>query len=139
MREKFLITVILFLTLIAVAISISEGAPNPLPGITLGSVAVLHVLRWLVLFGAAVGGLVVFRQALRGQLPIEIGTRGLRYRDESETTRHTEQGLKVFLDDQIDYTREMNKLAQSIHELEQRMSNIEMSTTITEVENDRQT
>jgi len=132
--EKSLIVILLSLIAGSVIISISEGIPNQLPGITLGSVAILFVLRTLVLFASAVSVVVVFSKALDGHLPIEIGTSGLRYADETGSTRHTEQGFGRIDKDQKRQDGNINELTKSMCNLEQRIDKLELHSDVAEME-----
>lgn len=58
-----------------------ELPTGDLPGIALGSKAILVVERIAMLFAAWLLGLVVIARALEGELPIEISGRGVRYAD----------------------------------------------------------
>ncbi len=63
-----------------------ERPVGDLPGVALGSAAVLVVERTVGLFAAWLFVLVVMARALVGQLPSEISGRGVRYADR-DTTR----------------------------------------------------
>lgn len=54
---------------------------DDLPGVALGSEAILVVERIAMLFTVWLLGLIVIARALAGELPIEISGRGLRYAD----------------------------------------------------------
>ncbi len=71
-----------------------EGA---LPGVALGSQALLVAERGVAFFAIWLLVLVVSAQALQGRLPLEISGRGLRYADGSETQgsiASTEEALR---------------------------------------------
>lgn len=54
---------------------------DTLPGVALGSHALLIAERSVAFFSIWLLGLVVIAQAIRGRLPIEISGRGIRYAD----------------------------------------------------------
>jgi hypothetical protein len=66
---------------IIAAVFLIELPADGLPGIALGSEAILVIQRIALLFGVWLLGLVVIARALVGELPIEISGRGLRYAD----------------------------------------------------------
>lgn len=66
--------------LVGALLSGLAGPPEgSLPGVALGSVALLLVERAVAFFAAWMIVLVVVAQAARGRLPIEISGRGVRY------------------------------------------------------------
>ncbi len=67
----------------AIVVTLIEGAPTRLPGVALGSVALLHAERAVALLGLAVAFLSVVSQAVRGRLAVEVSTSGLRYEAEA--------------------------------------------------------
>jgi hypothetical protein len=71
----------------AAAITLAEGPPRPLPGVSMGSVMVLHVERVVALFALAVGVISVLREARRGRLPTQLSTGGLAYESEMSSQR----------------------------------------------------
>lgn len=64
---------------VLVSVWIESPAVGALPGVALGSQAVLVAERFVALFVVWLLVLVVSAQALRGRLPIEISGRGVRY------------------------------------------------------------
>lgn len=66
---------------IVAAVFLIEHPGEDLPGIALGSEAILVIERIAMLFTVWLLGLVVIARALAGELPIEISGRGLRYAD----------------------------------------------------------
>jgi hypothetical protein len=58
-----------------------ESPTGGLPGVALGSEAILVIERIATLFAAWLLALVVVVRTLTGELPIEISGRGLRYAD----------------------------------------------------------
>lgn len=80
--------VVAALVVVGLGVSIAAGvflidrpAAGDLPGIALGSEAILVVERIATLFTLWLLGLVVVARALAGELPIEISGRGVRYAD----------------------------------------------------------
>ena len=64
----------------AVLLSVFAGSPaGPMPGVALGSEALLLAERAMALFGIWMSAVVIVLRALRDQLPIEISSRGVRY------------------------------------------------------------
>jgi hypothetical protein len=64
----------------AVLLSVLAGAPAAsLPGVALGSEALLLAERAMALFAIWMSAVVIVLRALRDQLPIEISSRGVRY------------------------------------------------------------
>lgn len=66
---------------IVAGVFLIELPGDDLPGIALGSEAILVIERIAMLFTVWLLGLVVVARALAGELPIEISGRGLRYAD----------------------------------------------------------
>jgi hypothetical protein len=71
------------LAIVAVCVSLIEGAPQALPGVALGSPVLLHAERALALVAIVIAELSVLARAARGRLPIELSTSGLRYEAEA--------------------------------------------------------
>jgi hypothetical protein len=67
----------------AILVTVVGGTPARLPGVALGSPVLLHVERALALFAVAIAALSVVLQAVRGRLPVEFSTSGLRYEAEA--------------------------------------------------------
>lgn len=64
----------------AVTLSVGAGSPTgSLPGVALGSVALLLAERAVALFATWMLAVVVVVRAFRDQLPVEISGRGVRY------------------------------------------------------------
>jgi hypothetical protein len=63
----------------AVAVSLTEGAPERLPGVALGSHVLLHVERAAAIFAIVVAVASVLREGGRGRLPTQLTTAGLAY------------------------------------------------------------
>jgi hypothetical protein len=63
------------------AVFLIELPGDDLPGVALGSEAILVIERIVMLFTVWLLGLLVTARALAGELPIEISGRGLRYAD----------------------------------------------------------
>ena len=53
--------------------------PDPLPAVALGSVVLLHLERALVLLAGFFFVMVVVVRTWRGELPVELSGRGLKY------------------------------------------------------------
>lgn len=71
----------------AVVLALFSPMPSRLPGVALGSHAVLSVERAVAVFAAWMLVLMVVAQALRGELPAEVSGRGIRYADAEVTRR----------------------------------------------------
>ena len=66
----------------ATALSVVAGSPaGPMPGVALGSLALLMAERTVALFAIWLLIVVVVIRAFRDQLPVEISGRGVRYAD----------------------------------------------------------
>ena len=73
----------LFCAVIALGFAVTHDIPHPLPGVAFGSPIVLIALRATVLFAVLIGVLIVIVRAWEGDLPSELGPRGVRW----ETSR----------------------------------------------------
>lgn len=81
-----------------------------LPGVALGSPALLAVERGLAFFAAWLLVLVVSAQALNGRLPIEVSGRGVRYAEAGGT----QDGLTATRDALTKLNAEMDVLRELI-------------------------
>lgn len=79
MNKPWLILVLVVLLVLAGVTSVASGTPKQLPGIALGSLAFLHILRGSAVFGIEVVVLAVLVRGAQGHLPTEITTQGFRY------------------------------------------------------------
>jgi hypothetical protein len=91
----------------SLAVALAGDPPSVLPGVTLGSIALLYVEKAIVCFSAYLLVLVVVVRAFAGDLPSEL--RGLKYAD---------RGSKHLDDD-------LRRLARTEAELRERMNHIE--------------
>jgi hypothetical protein len=66
---------------IVAGVFLIELPTDHLPGIALGSAAILVIERIATLFTLWLIGLVVIARSLAGELPVEISGRGVRYAD----------------------------------------------------------
>ena len=66
-----------------VVVALVEGVPRHPPGVALGSPVLLQAERVLALLAGTVAALSIAAQAVRGRLPIELSTTGLRYEAEA--------------------------------------------------------
>lgn len=66
---------------IVAAVFLIAPPTGDLPGVALGSDAILVIERIAMLFTVWLLGLIVIARALAGELPIEVSGRGLRYAD----------------------------------------------------------
>ena len=73
-----------------------ESPVGGLPGVALGSGAILVVERIATLFAAWLLVLVVVARALTGELPIEISGRGLRYADAATAQAGLDDSERAF-------------------------------------------
>jgi hypothetical protein len=73
------LTLLLLLLFAALVVSVAQGAPEDLPGVALGSDALLHVERAAAFFAIVVAVLSVLAQSARGRLPTQFSTSGLAY------------------------------------------------------------
>lgn len=67
----------------SIVVTLAEGTPNHLPGVALGSSVLLHIERGAAMFLGFVAGAVILIRSARGDLPTELGTRGLRYAEDA--------------------------------------------------------
>lgn len=78
-----------------------ETPPAGAPGVAFGSETVLVVERTAALFAAWMVALVVLTESWRGQLPLEISSRGVRYADAAATHTSVDAASKVLADLQV--------------------------------------
>jgi hypothetical protein len=89
--------------IVALFVSILEGAPAHLPGVAMGSPILLHAERALALLAVTVAVASIVVQAARGRLPIELSTSGLRYEAEAaDNTAAAMAELQEQFDDLVD-------------------------------------
>jgi hypothetical protein len=81
---------------IVAAVFLIEPPTRDLPGIALGSSAILVIERIAMLFAVWLLALVVIARALVGELPIEISGRGLRYADAATAHETLVDSERVF-------------------------------------------
>jgi hypothetical protein len=86
MKRRYVLPMLGWLAIATLA-TILEGAPTRLPGLALGSVALLHALRIAALFAIGVVIATVLVRASAGSLPTQLSTTGLSY--EAEETSET--------------------------------------------------
>jgi hypothetical protein len=98
MRRR-LLAAIAVVVVACVAVSLIEGRPRQLPGVSLGSAVLLHAERTLALLALTVALLSIVMHAARGRLPIELSTSGLRY--DAETADAAAMAVAQ-LQDQLD-------------------------------------
>jgi hypothetical protein len=75
-----------------------ETPPAGAPGIAFGSETILVVERSVALFAAWMLALVVLIESWRGQLPLEISSRGVRYADAAATHTSVDTASKALTD-----------------------------------------
>jgi hypothetical protein len=63
----------------AIAVTIIEGTPRPLPAVALGSAVLLHALRVTALYAIGFAITTVFARAVAGRLPTQLSTTGVGY------------------------------------------------------------
>jgi hypothetical protein len=84
-----------------------------LPGVALGSQALLVVERTIAFFAAWLMVLAVSAQALAGRLPVEVSGRGVRYADAPTTenmARAMDTAIARIEAEMADYRQEQNEL-----------------------------
>jgi hypothetical protein len=100
--QRALTTATVLLAMIAIVISLIEGAPDRLPGVALGSPVLLHAERALALVAVVIAAVSVLARAARGRLPVELSTSGLRYEAEAaDRAAAAAAGLQEQLDDLV--------------------------------------
>lgn len=99
--RKRLGSFVFLLLAVALAGSLAGGIPKSLPGVALGSPALLYAERTVAFFAALLLALVVLVRAFQGRLPSELSGRGVKYaeREATEEIRDTTatalEGLEV--------------------------------------------
>jgi hypothetical protein len=95
----------------AIAITIGTGTPGRLPEIALGSTALFHLERTVVLLAAYVFVVVILSRAWRGELPSEMSGQGIKYSGEL-TKNAAEDAVAAILE-------AMDKLEKRVRQLEE--------------------
>lgn len=72
-------TLLLVLLAVSIFISICAGVPTNIPSVALGSSFLLYVERAIALFAGSLLIVVILVEAWRGNLPVEMSGRGLKY------------------------------------------------------------
>jgi hypothetical protein len=90
--KKPLVIVLGALAIGALIGAVLQGQPEQLPTMALGSVLVLYALRTAVLFAVGTGILLMLIKAWGGELPTELGVKGLRY-EAGEATKKINQNI----------------------------------------------
>ena len=83
MSHRVLAVLVVCVLVACVAVTLVEGRPRHLPGVTLGSPVLLHAERVLGLLATIIATLSIGVHAARGRLPVELSTSGLRYEAEA--------------------------------------------------------
>jgi hypothetical protein len=97
----------------ALVASLIAGAPTKLPSAALGSDVVLHAERIVAILAAYLLLALVIARSWRGQLPVELSGRGVKYADEVKNTSsralrslitglRAEQTARLELEDRVD-------------------------------------
>jgi len=109
----------------AVVASLLGGAPKDLPGVALGSKALLFTLRALLFAAAGLLMLTVTWRAFERRLPDELTTTGIKYatvektRDLQTSLAEDIETLQAQLDDAVASTTELlGRMADRIEQLE---------------------
>lgn len=116
--RRMLGTVVGVLAVASIAVSLIEGTPDALPGAALGSAALLHAERALMLVVIAIALFSVLVRAARGRLPIELSSTGLRY--ESDTAEDIATAVTDQQEQLDDLSAAVAALAQRLDTLSQR-------------------
>ena len=88
-------TLLLVMLGISAFISICTGRPSDMPSIALGSSFLLYVERTVALFAGCLLLVVILVEAWRGNLPVEISGRGVKYERLKEETK---EGFKALVE-----------------------------------------
>jgi hypothetical protein len=91
---------------ISAFVSVCTGPPDHLPSIALGSVFLLCVERTVALFAVCLLLVVVLVEAWRGNLPMEISGRGVKY---ERLRAETKEGLEALVEAIIEERRAREK------------------------------
>jgi hypothetical protein len=92
----------------AVILGVASEAPVNLPGIALGSTALLLAERMVALFAIWMAIAVVVIRAFRNQIPVEISGRGVRYAEaeDVEAKSTSTEGILHDVDAEIRWLRD---------------------------------
>lgn len=89
-----------------------EMPPTGAPGIAFGSETILVVERAVALFVAWMLALVILAESCRGQLPLEISGRGVRYADAAATHTSVDAAGEALADLQAQVNRQARLTAE---------------------------
>jgi hypothetical protein len=103
-------TPLLLVAAAAGVITLVEGTPDRLPGVALGSSALLHVIRAGALFAIVVAVASVLREGARGRLPTQLTTSGLAY--ESEAAAEAKDVAETLQEQVDDLQRQISDLVE---------------------------
>lgn len=114
-RERALFAATAAVLVASTLASLVGGTPAELPGIAMGSVAVLHVERAAALFAVGLFVVVVLARAWVGELPTEVSGRGVQYTP-STTTEAIRDTVAEALDDLTAAQVELQERLESLEE-----------------------
>lgn len=91
-------------------ISILAGHPSQMPAVALGSSLLLYMERAIAFFAGGLLLMVILVEAWKGNLPIEISGRGLKYeRFKQETTQGLEGLVEAIAEERKERQKAMEK------------------------------
>jgi hypothetical protein len=115
LRLRYLGPLVLLLVA-AGAVTLSEGTPDRLPAVALGSTVLLHVLRAAALFAIGFVVATVIARAGAGRLPTQLSTSGIGY--DAEETRETTTALAALQEQVDDQQAALDRLADQLDALQ---------------------
>ena len=114
-RERALFAVTAAVLVGSASASLLGGTPAELPGIAMGSAAVLHVERAGALFAVGLFVVVVLARAWSGELPTEVSGRGVQYTP-ATTTEAIRDTVAEALEDLAAVQVELRQRLESLEE-----------------------
>jgi len=84
---RVVVVVIAAAVFVALVLSAAGGTPSELPGIALGSPALLHLERALIVGAAIAGSSIFLTRGWAGYFPSKLSTTGAEYADRSTVER----------------------------------------------------
>ena len=115
----------------ATAATVALEVPDSLPAITFHTELVFVAERGLVLFYIALLAMLpLVRSVSRGEMPIEVSTRGARYQEEA---RESGTGVDEMITTLVEYARSEHDNLEFQREIDQRLDALEAAIRPAEV------
>lgn len=118
-RNRRILYTILVVAILAISVILATraSAPDPLPGIALGSKELLIAERSASIFAVIFLAVLVLVRAMQGRLPEELSGRGVKYASSEAVDE-----LRDRIDSQFEaYDRSLEALEDAQRELDERM------------------